>query len=98
MQSLKLINKKDMLNVILASKSAVAYGIFRLFKFASENPEEAGSFLGWLICAAIETAIISLVVAVIASKVFDQDFGDWFGGSCIVVGIIEIILGIISLF
>jgi len=69
-----------------------------LFKLMSENPEETGSFFGWLIASAIEVAIISVLVAGLARMVNEKnDFGEWFVGSCMVFGIIEVILGIASL-
>ena len=52
----------------------------------------------WLVVAAIETAIISFVVAAIAKSIFEKDFWEVFGGSLVVVGALEIILGIMSLF
>lgn len=72
------------------------FGVFKLVQWFWNDPDTAVPFLVWLIAAAIETVIISLVVGVIASKVFDKDFDDWFGGSCIVVGILEFILYIIA--
>lgn len=71
---------------------------YALFRLGQKNPDEAFSFLLWLISAAIEVGIVSLVVAGIA-KLIDKnkDFGDWFIGSCIVTGIIEVIFLIIQL-
>jgi len=72
------------------------YGFFRLVQWLWKDPDTAVPFLVWLIAAAIETVIISLVVGFIADKVFDQDFDNWFGKSCVVVGILEFILYIIA--
>lgn len=72
--------------------------VYKLFQNFSKDPEGTISFLGWLVGAAIETAIISVIVAAIAhASNKDNDFGEWFVGSCIVVGIVEIILGFIGL-
>lgn len=69
-----------------------------VFRWMAKNPEEAGTFLGWLIASAIEVAIISVLVAGLARMVNEKnDFGEWFVGSCMVFGIIEVILGIASL-
>ena len=58
-----------------------AYYFIPFFKWAMRNPDEAGSFLGWLIGSAIEVAIISVIVDAIARMVNkDNDFGDWFIG------------------
>ncbi|MBE6307202.1 MAG: hypothetical protein E7084_06050 [Bacteroidales bacterium] len=53
------------------------------------------SFFEWLISAAIETIIISLIVGGIA-KVCGKDFGEWFSGSCSVVGFIQLIFYVIA--
>ena len=75
------------------------YVFFRsMFKWASEDTEGFLTFIIWLIIAAIECGIVSLVVAAIAAKLFDKDFDEWFGGSFIVMAAIEIINGIILLF
>ena len=75
------------------------YVFFRsMFKWASEDTGEFLTFIIWLIRAAIECGIVSFVVAVIAAKLFDKDFDEWFGGSLIVMAAIEIINGIILLF
>lgn len=69
------------------------------FKWMTKDPEGAGMFLGWLIASAIEVAIISVIVAGLARMVNEKnDFGEWFVGSCMVFGIIEVILGIVNLF
>lgn len=73
-----------------------AYGIFRILRWVYDDPDTAVPFLVWLIFAAIETAIISLVVGFVASKLFNKDFDEWFGGSCVVVGILELILYFIA--
>ena len=52
------------------------------------------SFVGWLISAAIETVILSLIVGGIA-KLCDKDFGEWFQGAFYVIGGIELVLGFI---
>ncbi|MCQ2307706.1 MAG: hypothetical protein MJ000_09130 [Bacteroidales bacterium] len=71
---------------------------YQLFRLGSKYPEESFSFIVWLISAALEVGIISLVVAGVAKLIDDSnDFGEWFGGSCIVLGIIEIILLVIGL-
>ena len=54
------------------------------------------SFFEWLISAAIETLIVSLIVGGIA-KACGKDFGEWFSGSCGVVGTIEFIFYVIAL-
>ena len=70
-----------------------------IFKWMAKDPEGAGMFLGWLIASAIEVAIISVIVAGLARMVNEKnDFGEWFVGSCMVFGIIEVILGIVNLF
>ncbi len=61
-------------------------------RWLSQDPDTRVPFLGWLIAAVIETVIISLIVGLVAEKVCDKEFDDWFSGSCIVVGILEIIL------
>ncbi len=74
-------------------------GLYVLFKylFTGTNDEEKMSFLVWLIVAAIETAFISVIVAAIAHGIDKKnDFGEWFGGSFVVVGIIQIIIGLIT--
>ena len=73
-----------------------AYAIMRTLKFASENPEGFGMFIGWLIGAAIATIIVSLIVAGVA-RLFGKDFEDWFSKTALVWGGIEIISGIIFL-
>lgn len=45
----------------------------------------------FLVAALLECAIISLIIALIAKKTHDEDFGDWFKGTFVVVAIIEII-------
>ena len=63
-----------------------------LRKTFSENPEASVTLIAWLISAAIETAILSLVIAGVAKLVDEKkDFKEWFKGSFIVVGILEII-------
>lgn len=55
-----------------------------------------GGFLVWLIITAIQTAIISVIIAAIAHGIDKKnDFEEWFGGSFVVVGIIQIILWIV---
>lgn len=55
-----------------------------------------GEFLVWLIITAIQTAIISVIIAAIAHGIDKKnDFGEWFGGSFVVVGITQIILWIV---
>lgn len=76
-----------------------AYYFIPFLKWASRNPEEAGSIIGWLIGSAIEVVIISLIVAGIARMVNEKNvYEEWFVGSCVVFGIIEVLFGIISLF
>lgn len=67
--------------------------IYQLFK----HPDETFTFLGWLIPTIIEVVILSLIIAGIA-KLLDKDFEEWFKGSCVVLGIIEVLLVILSLF
>lgn len=75
-----------------------AYYLIPIFRWMSNNPDEAGSFIGWLIAAAIEVAIISVLVAGLARMVNEKNnFEEWFGGSCMVFGAIEVLLGIVSL-
>lgn len=75
-----------------------SFFFYSLFKLGSKYPEESFSFIVWLISAALEVGIFSLVIAGVAKLIDDkQDFGEWFGGSCIVLGIIEVILLIIGL-
>lgn len=59
---------------------------------------DLGSLLSWLLSAFIETAIISLIVALIAKFGFDKEFSDIFKSSFLLVGILEIILGISYIF
>jgi uncharacterized membrane protein len=72
--------------------------VYKLLECFSNNPEGAVSLIVWLISAVIETAIISAVVAAIAFVSNNEnDFGEWFSGSCVVVGILEIILGFVGM-
>lgn len=65
---------------------------YMLRKGFSENPEGTVTLVAWLISAAIESAIVSLVIAGIAKLVNEKvDFKEWFKGAFIVVGILEII-------
>ncbi|MEE0961373.1 MAG: hypothetical protein U0L54_02360 [Bacteroidales bacterium] len=77
-------------------KSGIA--IYALIRALFNDPVGLIGLIIWVIAAAIETAIISAVVALIAKVFFEKDFEEFFGGTFVVVGIIEIILGLISLF
>lgn len=70
---------------------ALVYFLFRGFQM------HGTSFIGWIVSAAIETLILSLIVGGIA-KLCGKDFTEWFQGAFGVVGAIEIIIGIIALF
>lgn len=75
------------------------YMVYRLLKAFLNDPEGFLDIIVWLISAAIEAAIISLAVAAIAKLIKkDNDFEEWFVGSFMVVGILEIIVGIIGAF
>jgi len=74
-----------------------AYGIFRILQLASSDVDGFVALIVWLIVAAIECGVISLVVAGIA-KLCDKDFEEWFAGTFAVVAILEIINGLVLLF
>ncbi len=59
------------------------YAFYRLFQQIGIED------IPFLMAALLECAIISLIVALIAKFTHDEDFGDWFKGTFIVVGIIE---------
>lgn len=71
--------------------------IYLLFRGLSNPDSFFGMIVGlfiWLIATAIETAIISAIIAFIGKVGFDKEFEDVFQRSFIIVGIIEIILGL----
>lgn len=74
-----------------------AGALYRLFLSFWREPEGFIALIIWIIVTAIETAIISAVIALIGKALFDKEFEDVFGPSFIIVGIIEVILGLFSL-
>lgn len=71
--------------------------ILLLRKFLELGEDTQISLIAWLIIAAIETLVISVIVAAIA-KACGEEFDEWFGGSIVVVGVIEIIIALVSSF
>lgn len=73
-----------------------AFQIFIMKLIQSDS--EIGAVISYLIGAAIECIVLSLIISGIATLVFDKDFEEWFTGSIIVVGIIEVMIFLAILF
>ena len=70
-------------------------GMFLYFLFRTANSSDEGfSFVMWLIFAAIETVVIAGIVGGIAAFFFNKKFEDVFMPTAVVVGILEIIIGL----
>lgn len=76
------------------SKAAAAYHLCRLFQ---QHPENTLAFIVWLVVAAIDTAIISAVIAYVISNLGKVSFSDAFKPIFIIVAIIHVIFALIML-
>lgn len=78
----------------LINTGALVGGLMSLLRNLDNSLDKKG-IDDWLIGAAIETVIISLIIAGVISLFFDGEFNESFRGSFIVIGIIEIIVALI---
>lgn len=77
-----------------------AIGVAVMMLLRKIFPETMGIIVDlfvWLLATCVEVTIISLVVASIAKFGFNKEFSDFFKGSFVVVGIIEILIAIIEI-
>lgn len=70
-----------------------AYGLMKLFKFASDNPEGFGAFIVWLISAILGVLLVGVIAGGIA-KLLGKDFEEWFGKAAGVWTVVELINGL----